>query len=134
MNKNYLRNFGIHEVKIEEVKKDTFKEQEYFLVVFKDKTDRYIDLKAKLPLSDISKKQIDNLKKACGVALEAKALELKDKSCLILVSPAEVRGKTYWNPTKFWSMTLAKYLNATDTDPFGMDAPPPATDDDGLGL
>jgi hypothetical protein len=115
--KNYLRIFGIHKVKISEVKKNEFKGKVSLNVTFEDEMGRIIDARFKMSdgktLDDISKNQMKSLMKACEVERPG---ELKEKNLIILVHPNDYQGKTFWNASKFLSAKLEKYIGKDGND------------------
>lgn len=138
----YLRIFGLHRATITKVEQTEYKGQKSLCITFRGVDDRLIDAKFKLPIGEISKKQLANMMKCAGVK---GVKELNGKELVILVSPSDVEKnghvKRYWNITKFFPVSYAELIGAIPEeqgldDIFGVDEahePPPHKDDD-LGI
>jgi hypothetical protein len=136
-NKNPLRQIGVYQVKVVEVKKTEYKGKSKAVVVFhEEKSDRWIDAVFNLPPTDITKKQIAKLIECCG-GEPGKFPSIQGKECLIVVAPNAYKGKTFWNVVKFLSKEWIPTFNGTvpelGDEPFGLGASPAPTDDDYFG-
>jgi len=110
MDNKYLRQLGVFQVTVKDVKKTEWKGKESMVAVLEADDGRLIDAKYGLPLNDISKKQVAKILKVAGVE---KFSDLKGKKLAALVAPSEYKDKVYWNASNFWDII---WLNGETMD------------------
>lgn len=102
MSKSYLRELGVFEVTIIDLIEKEWKGQKKIAFVLEDKRGRLIDWSLKYPLNTNHEFVLKQLKSLMALHEAKKLSELKGKQAAVLVEPSEWKGKTYWNPSKFY--------------------------------